>query len=312
LKTSADFEGAGLDYVHRRAGAADFYFVRNTRAVAVSEDVTLRIAGKAPEEWIAESGGVEPIAVYAETGDGRTRLPIHLDAHGSVIVVLRQPEGVHLTTTSWNGTDPSVRLMANGEAELVARAPGRYTATLYDGVSLQVDVPAPPAPIAIPGPWTVEFTPGWNAPPKVPFDKLVSWTENANSGIRYYSGTATYSTRFQLPARPDASQPLYLDLGEVREIAAVRLNGQDLGVLWKKPFHVALGSTAKPGWNDLVLEVTNLWPNRLIGDQSLPPEKRLTHTNITKFTADSPLLPSGLLGPVTVAARSVVRMTRVK
>jgi hypothetical protein len=90
-----------------------------------------------------------------------------------------------------------------------------------------------------------------------------------------------------------------LDLGEVREIAEVWLNGKPLGVLWKKPFAVKLEG-ARAGVNELEIEVVNLWPNRLIGDQSLPEEKRFTKTNISKFTANSPLMPSGLLGPVTV------------
>ena len=161
------------------------------------------------------------------------------------------------------------------------------------------------------GPWRVEFTPGWGAPASVSFDRLASWTGNADPGIRYYSGTAKYSTRVEFPAGDFALNPalaLALDLGEVREIARVRWNGRDLGVLWKKPFRVALGSAAKPGWNDVEVEVTNLWPNRLIGDQRLPAAERLTHTNITKWTADSPLMPSGLLGPVTVRMRRTVKL----
>ncbi len=143
-------------------------------------------------------------------------------------------------------------------------------------------------------PWTVTFTPGWGAPAEATFDKLLSWTENANPGIRYYSGTARYSTNIDLPAARDYQ----LDLGEVREIAEVWLNGKPQGILWKKPFQVTV--PAKAGSNTLEIEVVNLWPNRLIGDQQVPPEKRFTKTNITKFTANSPLLPSGLLGPVTL------------
>jgi hypothetical protein len=109
----------------------------------------------------------------------------------------------------------------------------------------------------------------------------------------------------------DAAERLYLDLGEVREIAEVRVNGRNLGILWKQPFRVALGAAARPGWNELEVEVTNLWPNRLIGDQHVAPEGRLTRTNIAKFNADSPLLSSGLLGPVTVVAARVVRMVKV-
>ncbi len=81
-----------------------------------------------------------------------------------------------------------------------------------------------------------------------------------------------------------------------------------MGILWKKPFRVVLGDTVRPGWNELEIAVTNLWPNRLIGDQLLAPEKRFTHTNITKYQADSPLLPSGLLGPVRLEVSPVVRL----
>jgi len=152
-------------------------------------------------------------------------------------------------------------------------------------------------------PWTVRFAHG-----SVAFRDLVSWTESADPDVKYYAGTATYSTRFSLNARQlDESRTLELDLGEVREIAQVRLNGRDLGILWKKPFAITLRPGGRLGLNDLEIAVTNLWPNRLIGDQRLPLEQRKTHTNIAKFRADSPLLPSGLLGPVTLRTTAGVR-----
>jgi len=159
-------------------------------------------------------------------------------------------------------------------------------------------IPAARMPLTVPvsGPWTVRFTPGWGAPAQVTFDKLISWSDHADPGIRYYSGTARYAGKVNLPPGREWT----LDLGEVREIAEVWLNGKPLGVLWKKPFAVALGAAAHAGENELEIEVVNLWPNRLIGDQQLPPQRRLTKTNITKFTAQSPLMPSGLLGPVVV------------
>ena len=88
----------------------------------------------------------------------------------------------------------------------------------------------------------------------------------------------------------------------------MRLNGKDLGIVWQKPFQVSIAGAAKAGANDLEVEVTNFWPNRLIGDQLLPPEKRYTQTNIRKFRADSPLMPSGLLGPVEVRAGYTARL----
>ena len=145
--------------------------------------------------------------------------------------------------------------------------------------------------------------PGRRAPASAVFQALESWTANADPGIRYYSGTAVYHTKFTAPA----ADSLELDLGEVRELAHVRVNAKDLGTLWKKPFRVALDGTAHPGVNELEVAVTNFWPNRLIGDQRLPAAKRTTMTNITKWKADSPLMPSELLGPVTVR-----RVRRVK
>jgi hypothetical protein len=102
----------------------------------------------------------------------------------------------------------------------------------------------------------------------------------------------------------DVSRPLWLDLGEVKELAEVRVNGKSLGVLWTYPFRVSVSGAVHEGRNELEVRVTNLWPNRLIGDARLPREKRLTRTNVEKF--DQPpkgggehrLLPSGLLGPV--------------
>jgi hypothetical protein len=154
---------------------------------------------------------------------------------------------------------------------------------------------APPAR-TVEGPWTVSFTPGWGAPAQATFDKLLSWSEHSDPGIRYYSGTARYTARIELPTAREWT----LDLGEVRELAEVWLNGQPLGILWKKPFTVKLGKAARVGSNQLEIEVVNLWPNRLIGDQQLPPEIRFTKTNIAKFKANSPLMPSGLLGPVVL------------
>ena len=254
-----DFEGpADTDYVHRRAGDTEIYFVRNGKPETLTAEFTLRVKGKVPELWHPDSGLIEDAPSYIAIDDGRTSLPLTLEPNGSVFVVFRRA-----------GT-------------------GKLAPWLVPT--------AAPAPIPVNGPWTVRFTPGWGAPAQATFDKLLSWSEHPDPGIRYYSGTARYATRIDLPAGREWT----LDLGDVREIAEVWLNGQPLGILWKKPFTVKLASGARVGPNELEIEVVNLWPNRLIGDQQLPPEKRLTNTNITKFTADSPLMPSGLLGPVVL------------
>ena len=256
LLGAPDFEGPpDTEYLHRRADETEIYFVRSNRPEPMEADFTLRVTGKAPELWHPDTGKIEDAPAFEFTGDGRTRLPLALEPNGSVLVVFRRG--------------------ASGGRSAPPRPPA-------------------PAPVAVTGPWTVKFTPGWGAPTAVPFDKLISWPEHSDPGIRYYSGTARYSTQVDVPAGRDWT----LDLGEVREIAEVWANGKPLGVLWKRPFTVSLGAVS--GKVALEVEVVNLWPNRLIGDAQPGVEKRYTSTNITKFTANSPLMPSGLLGPVVL------------
>ena len=133
-----------------------------------------------------------------------------------------------------------------------------------------------PAPQEITGAWDLSFPPNWGAPPSVTLDKLISWTGHTNDGVRYFSGTATYDKEIEIPAdRLTAGRELWLDLGAVKNFAEVSLNEQNLGVLWKPPFRVNVTAAAKPGTNKLVVKVTNLWPNRLIGDEQLPPDVRV-------------------------------------
>jgi hypothetical protein len=134
-------------------------------------------------------------------------------------------------------------------------------------------------------------------PASVEFEKLISWTERSEDGIKYYSGTATYRKSFDLPlALRGAHARVALDLGDVKYVAQVRLNGKDLGPLWTKPFRVEITDAVKPSGNVLEIDVANLWPNRIIGDSRLPPERRYTHTNVV-YKQDTPLWESGLLGP---------------
>ena len=145
------------------------------------------------------------------------------------------------------------------------------------------------------GEWDVLFDARWGGPERVKFHRLVDWSASEDQRIRYYSGSAVYRKQFDF----SASGPVWLGLGVVKNIARVILNGKDLGIIWTAPWEVELTAALKDGANDLVIEVINLWPNRLIGDAALPAEKRLTNTNI-QFKKDAPLLPSGLLGPVTL------------
>jgi hypothetical protein len=149
----------------------------------------------------------------------------------------------------------------------------------------------------IKGPWKLRFDPVWGGPGETEFKDLIDWTKHPDPRIRHYSGSAVYKTEFE--ASPDDT-PVYLDLGMVESLCEVTLNGQDLGVWWSFPFRRDVSEHLKPGKNTLEVKVVNLWCNRIIGDAALPPEKRLTRTNITRLTKDTPLETSGLLGPVRI------------
>jgi hypothetical protein len=129
---------------------------------------------------------------------------------------------------------------------------------------------------------------------------LVSWTEHPDKGIRYYSGTAVYRNVTTI-SEADLQYRITLHLGELHNLAEVNINGVPAGVWWKQPFSGDITELLQKGENTIEIKVVNLWPNRLIGDQFLPENQRFTKTNVMKFTKESPLLPSGLLGPVTLA-----------
>jgi hypothetical protein len=226
-----------------------------------------------------------------------------------------------------------VRVDADGSPTVSFWNNGNVRMTTADGKMLRAEVTDVPAPREINGSWSLNFPPNWGAPPSVTLDKLISWTDDTNDGVRYFSGTATYEREIDVPAERLASgREVWLDLGEVKNFAEVSLNGHDYGVLWKPPFRLNITDAAKPGMNKLVVKVTNLWPNRLIGDEQLPddrewkgkqlkewpqwllegkpsPTGRFTFTTWHHYTKDSPLLESGLIGPVTLQTTEVVKPT---
>jgi hypothetical protein len=190
---------------------------------------------------------------------------------------------------------------------LVAWQPGQYEVKTASGAAKTVNVDAVPSPVEISGPWQLSFPPKMLAPDHVTLEKLESWTANPDDGVKHFSGTATYTKDFEVPAdATGADKRLYLDLGDVKNLAEVTLNGKPIGILWKPPFRAEVTDAIKPGKNTLEVKVTNLWPNRMIGDLSLPEDKRVTWTAYQPFTKDSPLLESGLLGPVKIVAAKVV------
>jgi hypothetical protein len=251
-----------LDYIHRATEDTDIYFIASPTNCWEEADCTFRVSGKTPELWDPVSGVIRMAAAFTKS-DGRTTLPLRFAPYGSMFVIFRK-----------SATQPA-RAAAHG------------------------NFPNLSSPQEITGPWTVQFDLKWGGPASVVFEQLVNWTQRPEEGVRHYSGTATYRKTFEVPeALRGQGRRLTLDLGDVRNLAEVRLNGKNLGVLWALPFRVDVTDAIKPTGNSLEIEVVNFWPNRIIGDDSLPPEKRFTRTNIRKLTKDTPLMDSGLLGPV--------------
>jgi hypothetical protein len=151
----------------------------------------------------------------------------------------------------------------------------------------------------------VKFQEKRGAPAEATFESLTPWNDNADKGIKYFSGTGTYTKNLNAPAEwfSEGSE-LWLDLGSVKNLAEVIINGQSLGIVWKTPFRVNVTGALKEGDNKLEIKVINLWVNRLIGDQQPDVGEKITYTTMRFYRADAPLLPSGLLGPVSLVGKA--------
>lgn len=204
-----------------------------------------------------------------------------------------------------------LQLTRNDAGKITAQAaqPGNYELKFSDGRSQKLEVASVPAPLTIGGPWEVSFAPGRGAPEKTTFDQLADWTKNSGDGIKYFSGEATYRKTFELPAALVApSTRLILDLGEVCDLATVRVNGQNLATLWHSPWQVDITSAVKTGANTLEIGVVNPWNNRLAGDAALPVEKRRTFLASQTVKPGAALQPAGLLGPVMLRPTEIIHL----
>ena len=265
----SEADSAHLLYVHRHLADADIYWVNNRNDRYETVEATFRVEGRKPEIWHPETGTTEP-ASYRMEG-GRTTVSFDLTPHDAVFVVFAEPSGKTSET---------------------------------------VEKPAETPILEIDAPWKVSFQTGRGAPAEATFDRLQSYTENADRGIQYFSGEATYTQTISIAenAWPKGAR-VVLDLGEVKNLAEVSVNGTPLGVVWKKPFRVDVTEALKPGSNDLAIKVVNLWVNRLIGDQQPDMPQKVTFTAFPFYKADAPLQPSGLLGPVRLGYVKMVRGT---
>jgi hypothetical protein len=290
-------KNSDFEWIHRSAEGIDIYFISNQTAIEQKADVRFRIDSMYPELWDAVTGSIQRLEESSSTQDHRTEVPMKFAPRQSFFVVFRKEKH----------SDPAPVAIKN----------------FPDFTKIQ----------ELTGPWNVEFDPNWFYPPegvsnRLQFDQLVDWTVRAEDAIRHYSGIARYKIQFNAPIADNGQtrrSHYHLDLGAVKNLARVKLNGQDLGILWTAPWRVDVSTAIKEKDNMLEIEVANLWPNRLIGDSTLPQEQRRTMTNISTYDAvltdktggwgqsmcatcqtriktgqPANLLPSGLLGPVVL------------
>jgi hypothetical protein len=275
LGISPDFEytkpeiDTELLYVHRKRGKGDLYFVDNRRDRKENLEVKLRVQGMEAELWHPDTGVIEPASFRIV--DGRTSVPLNLEPWETVFVMFRKP----------------------------AHSSSRSLPKFSEHALVTID-----------GPWSVRFQENRGAPSKVNFPNLGTWSENANQGVKYFSGTAAYSKTISASShwfKPGVH--LWLDLGNVKNMAEVYVNGKSLGTLWKAPFRIDMDGALQPGQNTIEVKVTNLWVNRIIGDRQPNAQKQYTFTSPTFYKAHSPLLPSGLIGPVQIIQKRTVEST---
>jgi alpha-L-rhamnosidase len=270
LNISPDFEytkpksDTSVLFVHCAVADGDIYFVDNRNDRDEVLDASCRVQGKAHELWRPDNGQIEPAS--HQSANVRTTVPLRLEPWGTIFVVFRHP----------------------------AKSSSRTIPGVVEQALLTVD-----------GPWDVAFEPDCGAPPKTTFDNLISWPDSGDPGVKYFSGAATYTKTVDAPANWfKVGAHLGIDLGQVKNLAEVSINGKPLGIAWKAPYRVDATDTLKPGESQIEIKVTNGWANRIIGDRQPNVAKTYTFPSPKFHKADSPLWPSGLLGPVRILRAS--------
>lgn len=290
LNMPEDFSSPGqeLRFIHRSAGDKDIYFLSNKTEKKIRPLCHFRIKDRIPSCWDPLTGDIRDLPKF-DRHEHETVIPMEFEPYQSLFVVF---DKIAMPAQSKNGENfPELSLIAE----------------------LQNN-------------WTVYFDPRWGGPGKVKLNRLTDWSKNKDKGIQYYSGIARYETVFDLPADFDkaGTGEIYLNLAEVSDLAHISLNGNDLGVLWTFPWRVKITRIVNKTDNHLVIEVSNLWVNRLIGDAFMPfdgikdnkwpqwlingktrTSGRFTFTTYDYYKKDSPLLKSGLTGAVTLLSEKM-------
>ncbi len=286
-----DFEGDSLMWIHRQADDNDIYFVANTKPEKMKRSCIFRTKKKVAELWNPETGEIFKLQA-THINDGRTEVELKFEPSQSWFIVFK----------------------AQPSTQVISRSPFLEWKEVQE----------------IQGAWELTFNKDWGPEDKQTFPELKSWSESSNELVKYYSGTAKYFKEFTTSdatfsaLKKNAAKQICLDLGKVEVMAKVKLNGTDCGIVWKPPYRVNISEALKPGTNKLEIEVVNTWVNRMIGDEQLPldaewkdwetlvewpkwfkegeksPTGRYTFTTARHYQKDSPLMSSGLLGPIRI------------
>ena len=302
-----------IDFIHFKKNETEVYFIRNTSSEWLSRTIGFRQQNKIPEIWDPVTGKMKTVRIFDQEGE-YIRLPMTMPPLGTRLIVFKpglySDSSFHIKGGGhhppfFEYTSDGVVFLEAGDVELRDQ---KRSISLKNEIRIDT----------ILGPWEISFTPGWGAPAKEVFAKLVSWTESGQEGIKYYSGIGTYAKSFhyELDQRKDGQRRYYLDLGEISKVGEVWFNGENLGISWSRPHRFDITDLLVSGVNTLQVEVANTWSNRLVGDSLTGSD--YTNTNIRRTIIPSggietgdqtryawsevPLIESGLLGPVTVIA----------
>ena len=272
-------------------------------------EAALASLGQRPDFTYSPSGDAQVLFVHRRMADADlyyvdNRANAAVTTQAQFNVAGKVPELWHADTgasepvsyTTANGiTTVPLNLAARESVFVVFRQPATATSTTV--------TPATWTKLAdVGGTWDMRFD-GLGAPAPIKAGQLGSLTASTDTGVKYFSGTTVYHNSLTLPKGIKPGAPLRLDLGQVGDVAEVFVNGKSAGIAWKAPYTVDIGALVTTGRNDIEIHVANLWVNRLIGDAQ-PGATKVTFTAAPTYTADAPLRPSGLIGPVTVLAGS--------
>ncbi|HEX5652940.1 MAG TPA: glycosyl hydrolase [Chitinophagaceae bacterium] len=254
-----------LAWTHRSTGDAEIYFIANQKNQAKKYEIMLRVKDKALKV-LDPVTGKERFDYYTRPEGNRTLVAINLDSYESLFLVF------------------------SGKLN-----PKKMIPFLMPGS----------ASLSVSSPWKLQFDPLMGGPRNaVTLSSLKSWTAFSDSAIQYYSGTVTYSNSLELTALQPGKR-WWIKLDSVYNIATVKINSKDCGTIWTAPYELEITSALKPGTNLVEIQVSNTWHNRLIGDQLLPPAKRISWTTAPFRLKGKPLLPAGLVGEVRVVSREL-------